>query len=220
MTARQASVWTSGWTPQLTVPSPPAAMKSFLPSRIRSRMAAVTSTSRERRTTSIPASDAAATSSGCSPAVGFKNIVPLLRAVDVMKKAAILLVLLQIFVLSARAAEPKECSFCAGAVADLKTPPAAPATVSIPLLAEVSLDDLASLDALTSAQRAKTVILIRYALDKDKEPLTSVEDRTKQIVEWAKTRGPFDAIGVRVDGADDATAAYAIKRLAVLAQGL
>ena len=137
-----------------------------------------------------------------------------------MKKAAISLVLLQVFVLSARAAEPKECSFCAGAVADLKTPPAASATVSIPLLAEVSLDDLASLDALTPAQRAKTVILIRYALDKDKEPLTSVEDRTKQIVEWAKTRGPFDAIGVRVDGADDATAAYAIKRLAVLAQGL
>ena len=134
-----------------------------------------------------------------------------------MKKAAIAFVLLQILVLSAQAAEsPKECSFCAGGVADLKTPPSA----VTPLLAEVPLDELASLEALTPEQRAKTVVLIRYALDKDKEPLASVEERTKQIVEWAKTRGPFDAIGVRVDGVDDATAAYAIKRLAVMAQGL
>ena len=127
-----------------------------------------------------------------------------------MKKAALALVLLQFLVLSARAAEPKECSFCAGAVGVV------PAT-AVPLLVEVTLDDLPTLDALTPA---KTAVIVRYAIDKDKEPLTSVEDRTKQIIEWAKTRGPFDAIGVRVDGADDATAAYAIKRLAVMAQGL
>ena len=130
-----------------------------------------------------------------------------------MKKAAIVLVLLQFLVLSVRAAEPKECSFCAGAVAAL---PASP----IPLLKEVTLDDAAAIDAMTPAQRAKTVVLIRYALDNGKEPLANVEEKTKAIIEWARARGPFDAIGVRVDGADDATAAYAIKRLAVMAQGL
>src|ERR1044071_8060091 len=178
MTARQASVWTSGWMTQLTVPSPPAAMKSFLPSRIRSRIAAVTSTSRERRTTSPPASDAAPTGSGCSPAAGFKNIVPLLRAVDVMKKAAILLVLLQVFVLSARVAEPKECSFCAGAAAAARQPPEAP----VPTLVEINLDELAAIDAWTPEQRAKTALVIRYSLAEEKDPLTSVEERTKTII--------------------------------------
>ncbi|HEV2718794.1 MAG TPA: hypothetical protein VG323_02150, partial [Thermoanaerobaculia bacterium] len=99
--------------------------------------------------------------------------MPLLRAVDVMKKALILPILLQFLVLSARAAEPKECSFCAF-----------PAT----LLQEITLDDAAVIDALTPAQRAKTVVLIRYALDKDKEPLTSVEEKTKTIIDWARTR--------------------------------
>ena len=99
----------------------------------------------------------------------------------------------------------------AGVVAAL---PASP----IPLLEEVTLDDAAAIDAMTPAQRAKTVVLIRYALDSGKEPLASAEEKTKAIVEWARARGPFDAIGVRVDGADDATAAYAIKRLAVMAR--
>src|SRR4029079_14182544 len=215
MTASTASVWTSGWTTQFTVPSPPAATKSLLPSRIRSRIAAVTSTSRERRTTSSPASDAAETSSGCSPEEGFKNIVPLLRAVDVMKKASIRLVLLQVLCRSARGAEPKSCSFCAGVAAGAQ-PPSAP----VPALLEINLDELAAVDALTPAQRAQTALLIRYALAEEKDPLTSVEERTKTIIEWAKARGPFDAIGVHVQDADANTASYAIKRLAVMAQGL
>jgi hypothetical protein len=61
-----------------------------------------------------------------------------------MKKAAISLVLLQFLVLSARAAEPKECSFCTGAVVDLK---AVPAATSVPLLAEIALDDHSAIDA-------------------------------------------------------------------------
>src|SRR4051812_28543048 len=190
-------------------------MKSRRPSAMRSRTIAVTSTPRSNGTTSSPASAAAAASSSAAslaPAEGFKNIVPLLRAVDAMKKVALALVLLQFLVLSAHAAEPKECSFCAGAVGVVLATP-------LPLLEDVALDDLATLDTLTPAQRAKTAVIVRYALDKDKEPLASVEDRTKQIIDWAKTRGPFDAVGVRVDGADDATAAYAIKRLAVMAQG-
>ena len=112
---------------------------------------------------------AAATSSSLGPDAGFKNTVPLLLAVNAMKKAAIVLVLLQVFVLSARAAEPKECSFCAGAVA---ASPASP----IPLLEEITLDDFAAIDAMTPAQRAKTVVLIRYALDSGKEPKCSGED--------------------------------------------
>jgi hypothetical protein len=138
-----------------------------------------------------------------------------------MKNVAIALVLLQFLVLSAKGAEPKECSFCAGGVTDLTTPP--PAT-PVPLLTRITLDDLATagsaLDAMTPAQRAKSVVLIRYALDKEKEPLTSVEGTTKTIVEWARLHGPFDAIGIGVDNADETTTAYAIKRLGVMAQGL
>jgi hypothetical protein len=134
-----------------------------------------------------------------------------------MKKAAIVLVLLQVSVLSARAAETKECSFCAGAAIDMKAaPPAAP----VSMLAEINFNELALVDALTPAQRAKTALLIRYELEKEKPPLTSVEERTKAIVEWARTHGPFDAIGIEVIDADADTAAYAIKRLGVMAQGL
>src|SRR5205823_1584279 len=72
------------------------------------------------------------------------------------------------------------------------------------------------LDAMTPQARAKLAIVISYSAAAG---LDDIEAHTKTIVEWAKSHGPFDAIGIAVDGADAAQTAYAIKRLAVSAQG-
>jgi hypothetical protein len=120
------------------------------------------------------------------------------------------------FALSLFAADaPKECSLCVGSLTDLSATPATP----VPLLARTSIDRLAetgtALDAMTPVGRAKTSVVIAYS----SSSLDDIEARTKTIIEWAKAHGPFDGLGVAVDGADAAQTAYAIKRLAVSAQG-
>ncbi|HEX8152755.1 MAG TPA: hypothetical protein VF698_06515, partial [Thermoanaerobaculia bacterium] len=137
------------------------------------------------------------------------------------KAAAFFALLLQVLVLSAVAAEPaRECTLCAGAVSDLAAPP----PVTVPLLVEVRQDDLATaaarLDALSPEQRKKVALIVSYAVNRDSDALLDVEQHTKSIVEWARIRGPFDALGVRVSNADAPLVAYAVKRLAVTAQGL
>ncbi|HET7436631.1 MAG TPA: hypothetical protein VFN10_18120 [Thermoanaerobaculia bacterium] len=137
-----------------------------------------------------------------------------------MKKLVCLAVLLQIYVLSASAAEPAPgCTLCAGAVSDLATAPAA----TIPLLVRISQSDLATaataLSNLTPEQRRATTVIVRYSTGEG-DRLINVEQTTKSIVEWARLHGPFAALGVTVDDADSALAAYAIKRLSVTAQGL
>jgi len=126
------------------------------------------------------------------------------------------------FVQPLRAADaPKECSLCVGAVSDLMgTPPATP----VPLLVRVREADFATagpaLDALSPEQRKKTTVVVSYAIDKSADPLQEVETHTKAIVDWARTRGPFQSFGVSLDAPNPEVAAYAIKRLAVSAQGL
>lgn len=136
-----------------------------------------------------------------------------------MKRVAVAVVL-QILVLTAHAAEtPKECSLCVGAVSDLVTPPSA----VVPLIVETTLDNLATtgagLDALTPEQRKQTTVVVRYGPGEG-DPLLGIEQRTKTIVDWARTRGPFDGFGVLLEGTDPVTSAYAIKRFAVTVQGL
>jgi hypothetical protein len=140
-----------------------------------------------------------------------------------MKRFAIVLTALQLFVLTAAAAEaPKECTLCVGAVSDLSLAPVS--ATPVPLLVRVRQQDLATaggaLDALSPQQRRKTAVIVSYALDPSLDPLTEVETHTATIVDWARTRGPFEAFGVDVGGARPDVAAYAIKRLAVTAQGL
>ncbi|HYM60046.1 MAG TPA: hypothetical protein VEZ11_04050 [Thermoanaerobaculia bacterium] len=136
-----------------------------------------------------------------------------------MKRLAIALLILTL-VPSLLAAGSKECTLCAGAVADRTIAPATP----IPLLLRIQQDDLgaaaAYIDALTPQQRKKTSIVISYAIDTTKDPLIDVEAHTKAIIEWARARGPFDAVGIIVTNATAAQLGYAIKRLAVSAQGL
>lgn len=49
--------------------------------------------------------------------------------------------------------------------------------------------------------------------------LEDIEERTGAIIEWARSRGPFDGLGVSIGNAPIELAAYAVKRLAVSAQG-
>lgn len=132
-----------------------------------------------------------------------------------MKRLAVLL-LLQISVLPAFAAE----GYRVGAVADLTAPP----PKLVPLLVELHENDLATtataLGAMSPEQRKQLAVVVRYAIDTDKDPLLDIEQHTKSIVEWARLHGPFDALGVAVEPAAPALAAYAVKRLAVTAQGL
>jgi hypothetical protein len=136
-----------------------------------------------------------------------------------MKRFALLLAL-QVSVLSLAAAEPpKECALCAGAVSDLQVAPATP----VPLLIRLRQDDFATagtaLDAMPPAVRAKMAIVAGYAVDPAKDPMAEVETHTQSIVEWARQHGPFEALGIAVDNVDAAVGGYAIKRLAVTAQG-
>jgi len=138
-----------------------------------------------------------------------------------MKRLAFILSVLPFLVLPLRGADaPKECSLCVGAVSDLTVTPATP----VPLLVRLRQDDLATagtaLDAFSPEQRRKTTLVVSYVIDKTTDPLQQVEQQTKAIVDWARTRGPFQAFGVSFDAPTADVAAYAIKRLAVTAQGL
>src|SRR5437764_7587965 len=220
----------------LMVPSPPAAMKRRCPSRRRSRISEMQSSSRVTWTTSSPASEAHCSSAESSdgaiftPDDGLKNMTPLVfrsgnfgsgRGVckTSMKRIAFLLAL-QVFVLPLAAAEPpKECALCAGAVSDLQVAPAAP----VPLLVKLRQEDLAAagtaLDAMPPAVRAKISIIVSYAAESGKDPMAEVETHTQAIVDWAKQHGPFEGLGVDVANVDATVGGYAIKRLAVTAQG-
>ena len=135
-----------------------------------------------------------------------------------MKKLAIIAFTLQVSVLSLSAADaPKECTLCVGATADLSAPPPA----VIPLILQVREGDLptTAVDALSPAQRARLTLTVSYSVDRDKDPMTDVETHTQNIVEWARLHGPFEALGVSPEGLDATVAGYAVKRLAVTAQG-
>jgi hypothetical protein len=60
---------------------------------------------------------------------------------------------------------------------------------------------------------------VSVVIDYEAANVDDVEAKTRLILEWARSRGPFDGLGVNVHGVDATTAAYAIKRLSVAAQG-
>src|SRR6266513_203756 len=135
-----------------------------------------------------------------------------------MRKLPIAALLLQFCVLSLLAADaPKECALCVGATADVGVPTAA----VIPLVLQIREADLATtaVDALSPEQRAKLTLTVSYSVE-GQEPMTEVETHTKNIVEWARLHGPFEAIGVAPQGVASDVGGYAVKRLAVTAQGL
>ncbi len=139
-----------------------------------------------------------------------------------MKRMAGWIVALQLVVASAGfAQEPRrDCSLCGGVVADLTVVP--PAVV--PILITPRYQELSTaarwIESLSPEQKRQITVIVTVELDALDEPIPKVEDRIQGIVRWAHANGPFSSIGVRVDGTDADIEGYAIKRLAVTAQGL
>ena len=136
-----------------------------------------------------------------------------------MKRLA-MVIAFQMFALSASATEQTACpALCVGAVL---TPPATSSTVA-PLLVELSDSDLSAagmaLATLSAEQKKQTVVAIETTIE-GADALTAAEERARTIVEWARLHGPFDAIALSVRHEDPAIVAFAIKRVAVTAQGL
>ena len=137
-----------------------------------------------------------------------------------MRRVAILLVSLLLTLSAVASAAPAQCTMCVGAVAEL---PLAQ-TAAVPLLIAVDENDLATaggaLDALTPEQRKLATVVVSFTIADESDALASAEQKTRAIVEWARLRGPFDTLAVTPKHSDPAVVAYAIKRLAVSAQGL
>ena len=101
-------------------------------------------------------------------------------------------------------AQAAECTLCVGVVGSDGT--------TVPALTRL---DEQSYPTFTPVRAANVSVLIEY----EAADIATVEEKTKAILDWARSRGPFDSIGVTVRNADATLAAYAIKRLAVSAQG-
>lgn len=123
-----------------------------------------------------------------------------------MKKLALIL-LLQVLILPAAMAA--DCTLCVGVVG--------PEAAGVYRFARVAEADL---EAFAPADPSNLTVLVEYSLVADQDPIAQVEEHTKAILDWARARGPFDSLGVAVSNADPAVGAYAVKRLAVTAQGL
>lgn len=120
-----------------------------------------------------------------------------------MRKLAVAIVLLQILALPVLAAE-KPCSLCTGIAGGDGS--------AVPSLVRLTEQDYPT---YTAAEPRKVSVIVEY----EARTLDEVESHTKQIIDWARSRGPFDSLGVSLRNADTELAAYAIKRLAVSAQG-
>jgi hypothetical protein len=120
-----------------------------------------------------------------------------------MRKLGLFLLVLQIIALSAFAAAP-DCSLCTGVAGHDGS--------AVPSLVRLTADEYPT---YVAANPANVAVLIEYRAAN----LEEVEQQTRAIVDWARTRGPFDAIGISVPDADATLGSYAVKRLAVMAQG-
>lgn len=122
-----------------------------------------------------------------------------------MRKLAVAILLLQFLALPALAAPGDAvCTLCVGLYGGDGT--VAPALVRL---------DEQSYPTFAPGRAANVSVIVEYSA----KELEEVEQKTQQIVAWAKSRGPFEALGVSVKTDDPALRAYAIKRLSVVAQG-
>jgi hypothetical protein len=129
-----------------------------------------------------------------------------------MRKACfiLLLILLQIPAVMVPAEESQQPYTFRVGVTD-------PQALRVPVLTFVDIRELATFETTTPA---RTTVIVRYALGPEADPLLEVERETKAIIEWAAVRGPFEALGVDLSNASPEIASYAVRRLAVAAQGL
>lgn len=120
-----------------------------------------------------------------------------------MRKLGLALILLQFLTIPAFA--QTACTLCVGLVGGDGS--------SVPSLAVLNEQEYPT---FVFANPRNVSLVIEY----EASSLDDVERKTGQIVEWAKSRGPFDSLGVSVRGADPTLSAFAVKRLSVTAQGV
>lgn len=117
------------------------------------------------------------------------------------------------------ATTPSECGLCGGLALRADQRPAA-VVLQLIRLSEGDLAATAELfSSMAAQQRAKTTIVIGFSLEEG-DSLLQIERHATAIVDWASKNGPFDALGIAVENAEPSVAAFAIKRLAILTQGL
>lgn len=129
-----------------------------------------------------------------------------------MRKLALSLILLQVLVLPLAAQTASQCTLCTGVVVAGDSAPEG-------LYAFTRVSE-AELPALQLSHPEKRTLIVEYRIEDPANGLLEVEKHTDTILQWARTHGPFDGLGVAVSNADPALGAYAVKRLAVSAQGL
>lgn len=120
-----------------------------------------------------------------------------------MRKLGLVLILLQFLTLPIFA--QTTCSLCVGVLGGDGSK--APALVR---LAETEYA------AFAPANPRNVSVVVSY----DAMSIEEIEQKTAAIIEWAKARGPFDSLGIDARIDDPALRAYAVKRLAVTAQGV
>lgn len=140
-----------------------------------------------------------------------------------MKKFVVAAAVLQILVLALFAADTPVGVVVDGVVrASGASPQGAPEVRTTPPATLPTLSRVREADLVTyaPANAAQTALVVEYAIEGEKDPLVQIEEHTKTIIDWAGSHGPFDSLGVSVTTTDPALAAFAVKRLAVTAQGL
>ncbi len=137
-----------------------------------------------------------------------------------MKRLVVALMLLLSFSARVDAADAvnEVCNLCVG----IRLNPEAPAPlVSVPALMEIDVSTLKADDSFlkrfTADQRSNTTIIFRAEAAGDQ--LTGVDSLISRLIEWSAANGPFEAVGLRVNGSTAETEAYALKRLTVNLQG-
>jgi len=133
-----------------------------------------------------------------------------------MKKFVIAVLSLQFLILATARAETKACTLCVGtqAAADMFSPGTYPMYVSDARNVGISLKES------NPAQRQRMILIYPLMIDPSSDPLIQIDNQTTSIANWAAKNGPFYAFGTTVAGLAPDTAAYAVKQLAVHAQGL
>lgn len=136
-----------------------------------------------------------------------------------MKRLAVFFAIQILAVSFAVADPPKECTLCVGVVTALPVEQAQP----VPTLVRVSDfafgDAAGSIATMPIEQRKKMVVVVTATIE-GTDPLTAADQKAARIVEWGRLHGPFDSLALDLRHRDPAIAAYAVKRVAVAAQGL
>ena len=133
-----------------------------------------------------------------------------------MKKVAILILSLQFLILGAAHAATKECTLCVGVevYGDFV------AAGNVPQYVADYRQLGPSMSEMHPEQRKHLMLVAPMNFDPSSDALAQVDNQTKTLADWAARHGPFYAFGTTVQGFAPDVAAYAVKQLAVHAQGL